>query len=243
MAVTMTPTSLGVLTKGVAISNVTLVGAGGTGPYTYAVQSGALPAGLALNAGVISGTPTTLGPYSFTIRATDNVAVTGDQAFAGVVEDPISISPTTLGALTQGSAMTPVDMTPAGGVGVHVFSIIEGHLPAGLFLDQATGEITGTPIVPGPYFFRVIVEDVNGSLGYRTFTGTIAESASSYFNGFDPADGNMASVTVKQHLSGDPQSGRMGVSVGGFTTTVLGGSTASIHQSEVDILKRGKVIN
>jgi hypothetical protein len=239
MAITMTPTSLGVLTKGVAMSNATLVGAGGTGPYTFAVHSGALPAGLSLNAGVISGTPSTEGPYSFVIRATDDVAATGDQLFEGVVEKAISISPTTLGALTQGSAMTPVDLTPAGGVGAHVFSIIEGRLPAGLALNQATGEITGTPLVPGPYFFRVVVEDANGSLGYRTFTGTIAESASAYFNGFDPADGNMTTVTV----AGDAASGRMGVNVGGFTKTVLGGSTAKVHQSEVDSLKRGKVIN
>lgn len=51
---------------------------GGTGPYTFAISAGALPGGLSLNAstGAVTGTPTTPGQYSFTIRVTDNVAAT-----------------------------------------------------------------------------------------------------------------------------------------------------------------------
>lgn len=46
---------------------------GGTSPYTYAIDSGALPNGLTLNpaTGLISGTPTQPGLFSFTVRATD----------------------------------------------------------------------------------------------------------------------------------------------------------------------------
>ncbi|MGN7102218.1 putative Ig domain-containing protein [Ralstonia holmesii] len=52
---------------------------GGTAPYTYAVTTGTLPAGLSLNAstGVLSGTPTTLGSSTFTVRATDSSTGTG----------------------------------------------------------------------------------------------------------------------------------------------------------------------
>lgn len=50
----------------------TLVGSGGTGPYTFALFNGALPAGLTLTpVGVLAGTPTAAGNSSFTIRATD----------------------------------------------------------------------------------------------------------------------------------------------------------------------------
>ncbi len=47
---------------------------GGTGTFTYSViaGSGALPAGLTLSsAGVLSGTPTTSGAYSFLVVAVD----------------------------------------------------------------------------------------------------------------------------------------------------------------------------
>ena len=45
---------------------------GGTGPYTYAVTSGQLPAGLSISSGVISGTPTTRETASFTAQAADS---------------------------------------------------------------------------------------------------------------------------------------------------------------------------
>jgi large repetitive protein len=56
---------------------------GGDLPYTFQVQSGALPNGLTLNTttGVISGTPTTLGLSTFTIRVTDAIGTTADVVF------------------------------------------------------------------------------------------------------------------------------------------------------------------
>jgi hypothetical protein len=46
---------------------------GGTSPYTWSITSGALPNGLLLNpsTGVISGTPTTPGTFSFTVQVKD----------------------------------------------------------------------------------------------------------------------------------------------------------------------------
>ncbi|NVI85585.1 putative Ig domain-containing protein, partial [Janthinobacterium sp. BJB401] len=46
--------------------------ANGTAPYTYVVESGALPTGLNMSSsGLISGTPTALGTYNFVIKSTD----------------------------------------------------------------------------------------------------------------------------------------------------------------------------
>lgn len=50
----------------------TFTAAGGLAPYKFTVKSGSLPAGLTLStAGVLSGTPTTAGNSSFTVRVTD----------------------------------------------------------------------------------------------------------------------------------------------------------------------------
>ncbi len=50
----------------------TIAGSGGTSPYTFGVTSGALPPGLTLTAaGLLSGTPTSAGTSTFTIRGTD----------------------------------------------------------------------------------------------------------------------------------------------------------------------------
>jgi hypothetical protein len=47
---------------------------GGTPPYTFNLVSGVLPIGLSLNpsTGLVSGTPTQLGKFTFTINATDS---------------------------------------------------------------------------------------------------------------------------------------------------------------------------
>jgi hypothetical protein len=55
-------------------------------PTTYTVQSGSLPAGLSVSnvsadIGRLSGTPTTFGAYTFTLRAT-NAYGTADKSFS-----------------------------------------------------------------------------------------------------------------------------------------------------------------
>lgn len=70
----------------------TLTPAGGTGSITWAVTSGSLPNGITLNAstGVLSGSPTLAGTYSFTITATDSLGSTDSQAFTLTVADFVS---------------------------------------------------------------------------------------------------------------------------------------------------------
>ncbi len=69
------------------------IASGGTGPYTYAVTSGALPGGLSLTAsgagaGNVGGTPTATGTFPFEITATDTSGAgtcTGVQTYSVVI--------------------------------------------------------------------------------------------------------------------------------------------------------------
>jgi hypothetical protein len=60
-----------------------LVATGGTPGYTWTVVSGALPTGLNLSlGGLISGTPTVVNTFNFSVRATDSVGASGTAVLA-----------------------------------------------------------------------------------------------------------------------------------------------------------------
>ena len=68
----VTTTSLPSDRKGVSYPPTTLQAANGTTPYSWLVISGALPPGLGLSSGgLISGTPTKIGNFTFTVQVTD----------------------------------------------------------------------------------------------------------------------------------------------------------------------------
>jgi Putative Ig domain len=80
--ITVSPTNLSDGIVGIAY-NQTISATGGTAPYTFAVTSGALPAGLSLNSntGLISGTPTTVQSSTFQITATDSSGCAGSRSY------------------------------------------------------------------------------------------------------------------------------------------------------------------
>ncbi len=103
---------------------------GGTPPYQWTLSAGQLPAGLSLDAaGIVTGTPTALGSFTFTVRATDSIGgsvtrvvtqaiVTPDQANLHFREDfetyAINAKPTATWQL----ATNVVDATTSLGTGL-----------------------------------------------------------------------------------------------------------------------------
>ena len=80
-AITVNPSSLPNARKNISYSQ-TLSGSGGTSPYTFAKTSGSFPSGLSLSSGgVLSGTPTVTGTFTFTVRATDNKGCIGSRNY------------------------------------------------------------------------------------------------------------------------------------------------------------------
>jgi predicted secreted protein len=82
-APTITTASLPDGEVGLAYSQM-LIASGGTGPYTWSVISGSLPAGLSLDSstGVINGAPTEEGTDNFTIKVTDSVGGTATESLS-----------------------------------------------------------------------------------------------------------------------------------------------------------------
>ena len=146
-----------------------LTAVGGTSPYVnWSVISGALPPGLTLSptSGVISGTPSTPGPYSFTVQVQDSAAPqqTASQTFSLAIS-PAPLTILTMTPLTPGTVGTAYSQTVAatGGTAPYAWSITVGALPAGLTLNGSTGAITGTPTTAGTANFTVQVQDSAGT--------------------------------------------------------------------------------
>ncbi|MBI1762436.1 MAG: putative Ig domain-containing protein, partial [Acidobacteria bacterium] len=163
--ITLTPASLPGGTVGTAYSQA--VSASPAGSYSYAVSSGALPTGLTLNAstGAITGTPTTNGSFTFTIRASAG-ACNGSSSYSVTIACPTI----TLGALANGQAgisySQTISVSPAGS---YTFAILTGNLPSGLSLNTATGVISGLPTVTGTYSFTLRAQTAGGCNGTQSY--------------------------------------------------------------------------
>jgi hypothetical protein len=85
-ALTLSPTSLSNGAIGQAYSRA-ISAAGGTAPYTFAFTAGSHPPGLSLSAGgTLSGTPTAVGTYAFTVTATDSKFFSAQLAYSLAVK-------------------------------------------------------------------------------------------------------------------------------------------------------------
>lgn len=181
-----------------------LFATGGTQPYTWTIDSGALPPGITLTAdGVVSGTPPpgSAGTYSFTIRVTDSQSPV--KAFQIASESLTINPPLSFPAATLQNGVIAVAYSAAvvasGGINCippmtspcYTYALAPGSasLPAGLTLN-ADGTITGTPTGPiGTTSFTVQVTDQFPTTATANFsitvTGKIQGNYAFSFNGYN----------------------------------------------------------
>ncbi len=138
----------------------TFVASGGTAAYTFAVTSGVQPAGLSLSSGgVLSGTPTTIASYSFSVTATDAHGFTATNSYTVVINPQPPIANDVSATVGYDSTDNPITLNITGGVPA---SVATPTLPT-----HGTVTITGTSITYTP---------TAGYAGSDTFTYTASNA-------------------------------------------------------------------
>jgi len=147
---------------------------------SWALATGSLPPGVQLSSGgVISGTPTASGIFSFTVQA-NGANNTDTRQLSIFVLAPLELQTLTgkkppMQGLTAKAALNApltTGVKVVGGRGPYTFSSV-GALPPGLELNLATGAITGIGTVAGRFTSTVSVADQAGGKASVPFSFTI----------------------------------------------------------------------
>lgn len=163
---------------------------GGAASGAWSVVGGALPNGLSLNSstGLLSGTPTASGNFSFSARFTDSSNCLGEKVyfFSVIACQTITLGPEPLPRAAVNTLYSQ-QLTATGGTSPYTFSVIGGSPPAGITLSSG-GLLSGTPTTTTPANFTVRATDFNGCTGTKTYTlivcGPITVNPGTAVNGF-----------------------------------------------------------
>ncbi|MBZ5701596.1 MAG: Ig domain-containing protein [Acidobacteriia bacterium] len=155
------PSSLGPgATRGVSYQQQ-FSSTGGTGTVTWALDSGTLPPGWSLSsAGLLSGTATTNGTYTFTVMATDtgNPPQVARMQYTMQITDPVTITSPAVWPNACVNQPYSFQVTVSGGLPPYGFSFSSSAwIP--INLNQSTGVFSGTSGGTGTFTGRVGVID------------------------------------------------------------------------------------
>ena len=136
---------------------------GGSGAKAWSISAGSLPPGITISTqyGTLSGIPTQLGAYSFTVQVKDS----GTPQQTAQLQVTWNVKPKAL--IIQGSLpwRLPLGVTfngeiaLTGGTPPYHWNLTSGNLPPGLTLDLSNGGVSGVPNTLGQYNFVIGASD------------------------------------------------------------------------------------
>jgi prepilin-type N-terminal cleavage/methylation domain-containing protein len=140
------------------------------GPLVWGAAG--LPPGLTITpaTGVVSGTPTTAGPFTVTVTATNQFNKQGSASFTWTIVAATRVTPPGDQSTGQGA---PVSLTMSAVNGTPPFGWTATGLPAGLAIDPSTGLISGSPTTAGSGSVTVTATSAAGGTHSVTFLWTV----------------------------------------------------------------------
>lgn len=203
--------------QGIAYSaTLTKTGAAGT----WARTAGALPGGLALDAGTgeIAGTPTAGGTFAFTVRFTETASgYAASKALSITVAPAPVITTSSLPGGTRAAAYSAT-LTKTGQPGTWSSSTI----PAGITLDASTGALSGAPSAAGDFQVTVtFTESAAPNLSAsKQLSLHVAEPPAPVITTTSLPDGTRGTAYGPQQLARTGNAGTWAVTTGALPTGV-----------------------
>ena len=194
--------------------SATLASAGGTAPFVWSHASGTLPGGLSIGTdGVISGTPSVAGDFTFTARVDDAAASFATQPLLLTIDSPLSITTTSLPAATSGVAYSAT-VNASGGTTPYTWTPPASGLPNGITLGT-DGTLSGTTTAVGTSTFTVTVTDAASSVATKSLSITV-----------NPPPLKVTTTSLPGATAGSPYSATLGAAGGtpAYTWSVSSGA-------------------
>jgi hypothetical protein len=144
-----------------------------------------LPPGLTINpaTGLISGTPTSVGPYTVSVVVTDPTGSFGSTTFNWGINNADGthaiLTPWNNGTVLSGTAgsATAFQIQALDSDASQPLAYFANGLPPGLKINATTGLITGTPTADGNFTVVAGATDTTGAIGSESFNWPISGSA------------------------------------------------------------------